>query len=198
MKEKKVLSLAIIFTGIAMFCSYHIYYHFVDKANDNLVRNFYQKEDMGESDNIKVEKISNNDTAKEEYYGILSIPKINLKTGFYNINSKNNNVNNSVTILKESIPPENDNSIVYLAAHSGVGHLAYFKNINKLTNEDMIYLNINSKSYYYTITDIYEMPRNGLITVERNINEKYLVLTTCSNNENMQLVIVSKMINKVI
>ena len=93
--------------------------------------------------------------------------------------------------------PENNNSIIYLAAHSGEGHLAYFKNINKLTNNDMIYLNINSKPYYYIITDIYEMPRNGEITVDRNINEKYLVLTTCSNNKNMQLVIVSKMLNKV-
>ena len=196
MKEKKSLSLAIIFMGIALFCSYHIYYHFVDKANDNLVRNYYQKEEIKESSNIEVIKM-NNETSKEEYYGILTIPKINLKTGFYNVNSKNNHVGNSVTILNESIMPEKDNSIIYLAAHSGVGHLAYFKDINRLTNEDMIYLNINSKSYYYTITDIYEISRNGTITVDRNINEKYLVLTTCSNNKNMQLVIVSKMINKV-
>lgn len=196
MNEKKPLSLVIIVLGIAMFFSYHIYYHFMGITNNNLVENYYKKEEKIENNQMDlVKKISNEEELNNQYTGILNIPKINLETGFFDINNKKNNVNNSVTLLKESIMPGNGNSIIYLAAHSGVGYLAFFKNLNKLTNNDMIFLNYNNKRYSYIITDIYEMPKNGKITVNRNINEEYLVLTTCSKNENMQLVVVSKLLN---
>ena len=198
MSEKKLFSLLIVIFGIALLFSYHIYYHFESVTSDNLINEYSKKENYKEKENdVSLEKTSIKEISKEEYLGILTIPKINLKTGFYNIYSNKNNVSNSVTILKNSIMPEENHSIIYLAAHSGTGYLAYFKDINKLTNEDMIYLNINGNSYSYIVTDIYELPKNGEITVNRNINEKYLVLTTCSNNKNMQLVILSKMINKV-
>lgn len=180
-----------------MFFSYHIYYHFIKISNNNLIDNYYKNEETIQDNNkSKIKKMSN-DSSLEEYLGILTIPKINLKIGFYNKNSEKNNVNKNVTLLKDSIMPEMDKSIVYLAAHSGTGYLAYFKDINKLTNNDMIYLNIDNISYSYIITDIYENPKNGEIIIDRNINEKYLVLTTCSKNKNMQLVIVSKMINRI-
>lgn len=195
MREKNLFSLLIIAIGIALFFSYHIYYHFVDVQNDNLVKEYYQNEEVSE---VNIKKINNEEISDmEEYDGILVIPKINLETGFYKKNSSKNNVSKSVTILNESIMPEEDGSIVYLAAHSGVGHLAFFKNLNKLAKEDMIYLDYHQNKYSYVIRDIYEMPKNGKITVNHNINEKYLVLTTCSKNKNMQLVIVSKMLNRV-
>ena len=195
MSEKRLLSLMILFLGIAIFLSYHIYYHFVDTSNSNSVKNYFQKvKNESSNQEMSVKKIiSNNET--ENYAGVLIIPKINLKTGFYDKNSKKNNVDNSVTLLKESIMPNNSNSVVYLAAHSGVGHLAFFKKIINLTIEDIIFLNYDNKEFPYTVTDVYEMPKNGNISINRNINENYLVLTTCSKNENMQLVIVSKMLN---
>ena len=198
MSEKNSFSILIFVFGIALFFSYHIYYHFISSSDSNLVKNYYKDEIEEKNEDIQIKKVSNKvDESKEKYLGIISIPKINLKTGFYNKNSSKNNVERSVTILNESIMPSENNSIVYLAAHSGYGYLAYFKDINKLTNEDMIYLNYKNELYSYIITEIYEMPRNGSIMVDRNINDKYLVLTTCSNNKNMQLVIISKLINKV-
>ena len=194
MNERKPLSLLIIVFGIALFFSYHIYYHFVSKVNDNLIDKYYEQETKEKETLVSVK---NTNKIDDEYIGVLTIPKINLEEGFYEKDSSNNNVSKSVTILDDSIMPSEKNSIVYLAAHSGTGHLAYFKDINKLTIDDMIYLNYSNTKYSYSIADIYELPRNGKITIDRNINEKYLVLTTCSKNQNMQLVIVSKMLNKV-
>ena len=199
MNEKKPISLVIIIFAIALLCSYHIYYHFMTITNNNLVKDYYESESVDENDaHPQVEKVVNKGAdTKEEYLGILIIPKIKLEEGFYNIDSRNNNVSNSVTILKESIMPDKDNSIVYLAAHSGVGPLAYFKDLNKLTNNDILKLRYHQHDYSYIITDIYEMPKNGEISVNRNIHENYLILTTCSNNKNMQLIIISKLFSKV-
>ena len=199
MNEKKPLSLIIIIFSIAMFCSYHIYYHFANITNNHLIEDYYEKEALeNNSSNPVMEKVSRSfeEKKEEEYLGILMIPKIKLVEGFYNKDSVNNNVSNSVTLLKESIMPDMENSIVYLAAHSGIGHLAYFKDLDKLTNEDIIKIKYHNKVYSYTITDVYEMPRNGQIEVNRNIHENYLILTTCSKNKNMQLVIVSKLFNE--
>ena len=188
MNEKKPFSLLIIIFTLAMFCSYHIYYYTVDKVNDTLTRNYEEKKE----NNTDVVKVVNEE---EEYLGLLEIPRINLVKGFYNINSSKNNVNSNVTLLKDSIMPNKDNSIIYLAAHSGNGYIAYFKDLNKLTIDDEIIIKYQNKKYLYSINDIYEMDKNGTITVNHNINEKYVVLTTCSNNKDKQLIITGKLIN---
>ena len=201
MREKRPISILIIIFSLALFCSYHIYYYFVNMANNNLKNKYYELEITETINTNLLERVGyiDNDKSnskKEEYMGLLIIPKIKLEEGFYNKESNYNNVSNSVTLLKESIMPENNGSIVYFAAHSGVGHLAYFKDIDKLTNGDIIKLKYNGREYIYTITNIYEMIKNGKIEVERNTHEDYLVLTTCSKNKNMQLIIVSKLLNK--
>lgn len=191
MKEKKHISLIILLISFSLFCSYHIYYYFLDKSNNDLVRNYYDTLSINNDEPV-ISKVNN--TKKEEYLGILRIPKISLVEGFYNINSKNNNIGKSVMILKESVMPNIDGSIIYLVAHSGTGYLAYFKNLDKLNIDDIIYLDIDNLSYEYVINDIYEVDRNGLININHNINDNYLILSTCSNNDK-QLIISSKLIN---
>ena len=189
MKEKRHLSLIIIMFTLALFCSYHIYYYFLKQQNEILV-NEYINSDF----NKKIVSKINNTENKEEYLGIIEINKIKLKKGFYRKNSSKNIINQNIMLLSESIMPDKDNSIIYLAAHSGTGYLAFFKDIDKLTNQDIINLYYQDKKYTYLVTDIYEYPKNGQIIVNRNIHESYLVLTTCSHNKNMQLVIISKQI----
>ncbi len=193
MKEKMHISLIIIMVSLSLFCSYHIYYYFLDKKDDNLVREFYSNVEVEKP--VSIAKKLNNEV-KEEYLGILKIPKINLVEGFYNINSKNNNVDKSVTILKESIMPNKNGGIIYLTAHSGYGYLAYFKNLDKLKINDIVYVDISSNSYQYIVSDIYEVEKNGKISVDHNIHENYLVLTTCSKDKSKQLVVISKLLNK--
>ncbi len=188
MKRKYHISLIIIMLSLALFSSYHIYYYFLDKGSDNLQEVYY--------DNHKPEVILTKvDNDYEEYLGILRIPKINLKEGFYSINSKNNNINKSVTILKESKLDIHNGSIIYLVAHSGTGYKAFFKDLDKLNINDILYLDINGNYYEYIINDKYELDKNGKITVSHNIHDDYLVLSTCSKNKEKQLVIVSKLIS---
>lgn len=189
MKKSIHISLIIIMLSLALFCCYHIYYYFLDKGSNELVETYYEKKIEPERIVTKIAR-----KEKEEYLGILKIPKINLQEGFYNINSKNNNVSNSVTILKESVLTIGSESIIYLIAHSGTGYLAFFKDLNKLNINDILYLDINKNSYQYVINDIYEVEKNGKIIVNHNIHEDYLVLSTCGEN-NKQLVITSKLIN---
>ena len=193
MKEKYHISLIIIMLSLALFCSYHIYYYFLDIGTNELVEVYYEdKIENKENNNKKVVRLSNE--TKDEYLGILKIPKINLRQGFYSINSKNNNINKAVTILKESTFPSPNGSIIYLIAHSGNGYLAFFKDLDKLSINDIITLDINNNSYQYVINDKYDMPKNGKITVNHNIHENYLVLSTCLGSDK-QLIITSKLIN---
>lgn len=190
MKKNGHISLIIIMLSLALFCSYHVYYYCIDEDSGELVESYYEKKE----EKIVASKMNTTNEEKEEYLGILKIPKINLEKGFYPINSKNNVVSKNVTILKESTMPSKNGSIIYLVAHSGDGYLAFFKDLNKLELDDTIMIDINNTSYHYIINDIYEVEKNGKINVSHNIHENYLVLSTCNGNK--QLVITSKLIDK--
>lgn len=129
--------------------------------------------------------INNNDNS----IGYLKINKINLKEKLYNINSKENNIEQNITILKESILPDKDNSIIFIAAHSGTGKTAYFEELDELKEKDEIILNINNKTYKYIVKEYWEEKKNGYINVNKE-SKKQLILTTCSpNKDNYQLII---------
>ncbi len=122
-------------------------------------------------------------------YNYLEIKKINLKQPFYEINDEKNTIEKNIEILKESIMPDKDNSIVIIAAHSGEGDIAYFNNLTELTINDELLLSYNNKIYKYYIKEIYEEDKTGYINVDKE-KEKQLILTTCHPNKpNKQLVI---------
>ena len=82
-----------------------------------------------------------------EYLMVLEIPKLNLKYGVYDIYDERNNINLNVTILKESILPDKENSLILLAAHSGNSLVSYFKNLYNLKYNDDI-----NMEYMYAFT----------------------------------------------
>jgi sortase A len=124
-----------------------------------------------------------------ELIGNIIIDKINLDMPLYNINSKNNNIEKNVTILKESILPPSQESIIFLAAHSGTSKISYFDNLDKLNINDTIILTINNKKYTYQIKNIYKQKKNGYININKE-KENQLILTTCDpNNDKYQLII---------
>lgn len=131
---------------------------------------------------------------EEDKIGTIAINKIKLNQPLYQIDSIHNNVEENVTILKESILPEEENSILFLAAHSGEGKIAYFNNLDKLQIGDKIKINYNNKLYIYRIDDIWEEEKTGYIHINKSSN-KQLVLTTCSpHKKNKQLIINSNLI----
>ena len=125
----------------------------------------------------------------DESIGKLIIKKINLEEKLYDKISTHNNIEEHVTILDHSTEPSNENSIVFLAAHSGTGKIAYFERLDELTLNDEITLIYKNKTYIYIVKDIIELKKIGTIRINKT-QEKQLVLTTCSpNKENYQLII---------
>lgn len=127
---------------------------------------------------------------KKEIIGNLIINKINLDMPLYNIESKKNNIEENITILKESILPPNKESIVFLAAHSGTSKISYFNNLDKLEINDTIFLTINNTENTYQITNIYKQKKNGYINVNKE-NKDQLILTTCDPNDNKYQLIIN-------
>ncbi len=130
-----------------------------------------------------------------EYLGILEIPKLNLKRGFYDVDNKKNNVNENVTILKNSTLPDVNNNILVLAAHSGNGIKSYFNKIDELDIDDIIYIYYKNIKYTYNVSTINVIDKNGLLNINY-INKSQLILTTCDKNDKTkQLVIKAFLIN---
>lgn len=130
-----------------------------------------------------------NISPKNYEYMTLIINNINLKEKIYNLNDKRNNIEEHVTILKESIMPDKNNSILFIAAHSGTGKIAYFNRLNELKKGDKVILIFHSKTITYIVKDIWEENKNGYINVKKDTKNQ-LVLTTCSpNKKNKQLII---------
>lgn len=137
---------------------------------------------------ISIVKISNEESISIKNtspYGILIINKINLKEELFPRNSSENTIERHVSILKESDYP----NLMIIAAHSGIGPIAYFQELDKLTIDDEIVLIIKNKKRIYKVKDIWEEKKNGYININKE-DKNQLVLTTCSpNKEGYQLII---------
>lgn len=144
---------------------------------------------------IKKDQIKKQEQKQEiqkDQIGYLKIDKLNLYQPLYSKDSSKNNVEENITILKESIMPTEEESIVFLAAHSGNGKIAFFEELDTLDIGDIINLEYKNTNYQYKITDIWEENKNGYIHVNKN-NNKQLILTTCSpTKKNKQLIINSE------
>ncbi len=139
--------------------------------------------------NNKKEVIEDIQNINDSSIGKLIIDKININSKLYDIDSEYNNVDKNITILKGSIEPSNPESIMFIAAHSGNGLFAYFRNLNKLNKEDKITLIYKNKTYYYQVLESYEIEKDGTLEITK-LPQKQLVLTTCSpNNKSKQLII---------
>lgn len=126
---------------------------------------------------------------EEKPIGRLIINKINLNEPLYSQESSKNNVDKHITILEHSKEPTENNSIIFLAAHSGTGKIAYFNRLNELEIQDTIILNYNNITYEYKVNKIWEQQKNGTITVPKE-NNNQLILTTCSpTKKDKQLII---------
>ena len=194
MKKRKPISLILCIFSLTLFSSYHVYNICISELNNKKVDKIIENEMKEKSDSkLIANKINYKD--KKDYLGIISIPKINLKKEFYHINDKRNNVDKNVTLLKDSVMPNIKGGTLYLAAHSGNSYLGYFKDLNKLVINDIVYIYYNNIEYKYVVSDKYELDKNGkIIIINKNINENYLVLTTCSKTKNKQLLVIGKLI----
>lgn len=133
---------------------------------------------------------------EKDIIGNITIDKINLKKPLYKIESAKNQVDQNVTILKESTFPDKEESTLFIAAHSGSSSISYFEQLDELNKNDIIKIMYLNETYFYKVTSIWEEKKNGFIHVKKD-NKKQLILTTCSpDHKGRQLVVSSELIKK--
>lgn len=118
---------------------------------------------------------------------ILEIPKINLYQEFYPNDKEKNNVDRGIQVIETSIMPNKKGNLI-LAAHSGSSKIAYFKNLDKLNINDIVFIYYKNIKYQYIITSIYDVEKTGYVDIKRNKNKQTLTLITCKKNTNKQTV----------
>ena len=172
-----------------------IYTGFKTKTDEDIaLDNFYIEEQQ--------EKITDNTTTKEvveekketsiNYIAVLRIPKINLKRGLVDKDSKYNNIKYNIMIHKESDVPDQDGGNVILVAHSGTAGVSYFRNVDKLSLNDEIYLDYNNKTYSYKITNIYDIEKTGIAPIRKETTKSTITLITCRHNTSKQIVVIAE------
>ena len=121
------------------------------------------------------------------YIGYLEIPKIKLKRGFVDRNSKYNNIQYNVTISDVANMPDVDNGNFILYAHSGDAYIAYFAFLYKLNIGDYAYVTWNNQKYTYQLVKKEDLPKTGVLEINRpNTNTKELTLITCTKDSDSQ------------
>ena len=176
----KPINVIMIIFGISLIGSYIIYDNTSKKINEVVANNYLGKQTVYKED------------TKDNIIGVLRIPKINFKMGFYNYQSSNNNVDKNITLLNNNLP-DSKNGLMVIAAHSGNSYLGFFKNLDKLVINDIVEIYYHNKIYYYIVDDIYEEDKDGSINYQKNNQDNVLILTTCSKKKDKQLIVVSKL-----
>ena len=168
----KIIGIICILISILIF-SYKLYQKIVRDNYTNTELNIFYKQYDNQGNHIRIEQPS--------YLLVLEIPSINLKEGVYNIGDYRNNISFNVSILPISILPNEKNSVLLLAAHSGTAANAYFKNLHKLNLGDKINIYYDGLSYQYEINNIYTKDKKDNFYLKK-YDKKTLILITCLND----------------
>ena len=131
----------------------------------------------------------------DKYLGVLEIPKIRLKRGFYGLDSKYNSIQYNVTLVGGSSMPDVPNGNLMLMAHSGDAYISYFAYLYKLNIGDEAYITYNGNTYRYVISNIYEVPKIGVISLKRDKEKTTLTLITCTkDNDYTQTIYIAEQV----
>ena len=193
-KSLVILGSLFLISGLSLFFLTS-YTGFKTKTDEDIaLDNFYIEE--------QTEEITDNTTTKEvveekketsiNYIAVLRIPKINLKRGLVDKDSKYNNIKYNIMIHKESDAPDKEGGNVILVAHSGTAGVSYFRNVDKLSLDDEIYLDYNSQTYSYKITNIYDIEKTGIAPIRKETTKSTITLITCRHNTNKQIVVIAE------
>ena len=168
-KSRKVLGFLLVIVGVLLIV--------INLTITKKEKELENKKISNTLDNIVLYKNTDDDL----YTSILSIPKINLRKGIYDINDKRNNVEDNIMIDRNSIYPDNYPSNVILTAHSGISKKAYFDDLKYLDQDSLIELYYNHVKYVYKIDHYYYVEKTGKVKLDYNHKKKTITLITCSN-----------------
>lgn len=198
----------LIFVGVISLS-----WHYLQKMRDNVFSDMKiammevdQKEPTKTKEIVDSAPVANNLNEKKDiqqnyvvdyskYFGVLEIPKIGLKRGFYNVGHRYNNIEYNVTMVSGSQLPDVPNGNLILMAHSGDAYISYFAYLYRLGIGDSAYITINGRKYQYNVVNIYEVQKNGIVRIKRNTNKTTLTMITCTkNNDYTQTVYIAELV----
>ena len=190
----------LIILGISFVGGKYLYKYFLDRNEDIKIEEFYEKqEEISEipdsnetTEEIKTEEKT--EDTKANYVAVIKIPKIGLEKGLCEKGSYCNNVNRNIQILKESTYPDIANGNFILAGHSGTGRVSYFRNLNKLSQDDEVSIFYQGKEYKYKVVNMYDIEKTGTANIIRNKEKTTLTLITCRHNTNKQIVVICELV----
>lgn len=142
-----------------------------------------EDESIDEEINIPEEE-NDQQEMQYNYIGMLEIPKINLKRGFLDLNSRYNQVNYNITVINGSTFPNERNNNLIMAAHSGVCSVCFFDKLFNLSKGDKAYINYKNVKYTYSLVNTYEVEKDGTVPIYRDYSKSVLTLITCTRYSN--------------
>ena len=161
----KLVASFIFLTGAFMYIGRIGYNYYIELRDYQKAQEFLNigkeeteviKVDIDDEDTQEQPKQEEKKAPNYNYIGVLEIPKINIKRGFLNIKDKGNNVNKNLQVIKGSDMPNVKNGNLIIAAHSGNSYISYFKNLHKLSNDDVAYVYFNNIKYTYKVAGKYD------------------------------------------
>lgn len=172
-KVIRFIGIILIIISLIYFI-YYLLFILINNLNKDIELNTFFKQYDNLGNNITIDNSSS-------YLLVLEIPVINLKAGIYNIDDDRNNIDLNVSILSSSILPNQNNSILLLAAHSGNSWNSYFKNLNKLKMNDIINIYFEDTLFKYEVDNIYIQNKKTNFYLKKYA-QKMLILITCLDN----------------
>lgn len=194
----KLVASFIFLIGSFMYIGRIAYNYYAELRDYNKAQEFLNigkeeveeiKVDIDEEEIKEQPKQEEKKTSNYNYIGVLEIPKINIKRGFLNIKDKGNNVNKNLQVIKGSDMPNVKNGNLIIAAHSGNSYISYFKNLHKLSNDDVAYVYFNNIKYTYKVAGKYDAEKNGKVTIHRDNKKNTLTLITCSQTDKTKQIV---------
>lgn len=194
----KLVASFIFLIGSFLYIGRIAYNYYVELRDYNKAQEFLNigkeeveeiKVDIDEEEIKEQPKQEEKKTSNYNYIGVLEIPKINIKRGFLNIKDKGNNVNKNLQVIKGSDMPNVKNGNLIIAAHSGNSYISYFKNLHKLSNDDVAYVYFNNIKYTYKVARKYDAEKNGKVTIHRDNKKNTLTLITCSQTDKTKQIV---------
>ena len=189
----------LILMGIAVVGGKYLYNYLLDRAEDIKIEEFYEVQETIDDETIvdeqpTEEKQEETKQDNTNYIAVIKIPKIGLEKGLCEKDSYCNNVNRNIQILKESTYPDIANGNFILAGHSGTGRVSYFRNLNRLSQDDEVSIFYQGKEYKYKVVNMYDIEKTGTANIIRNKEKTTLTLITCRHNTNKQIVVICELV----
>ena len=210
-KNKREISpslVAIIGALIIMLGGFFISYNYIESkkvlAYDYVSTEFFSKNEetkqiITESEDTKIREAvtgEESDVVTNDFIGYLTIPKINLRKGFLDRRSTENDVEKNIYVVEGSTYPDVKRGNLIIAGHSGTGWKAFFNDLYKLGKGDYAIVSYKGKKYTYSITSIYKQSKTGKIAIYRNYDKTTLTLITCTNYDSKtQTVYIAELIS---